>query len=64
MTMYKLRVAVSLGLVGLMFVAFGVRSVFDGGGMRDASESLTIGAALLALDAVFWRGYLRRRQLR
>ena len=62
--MYKLKVAISLGLVGLMFVAFGARSLFDGGGMRDAAESLTIGAVLLALDGVFWRGYLRRRRLR
>jgi hypothetical protein len=55
-----LRVAFAVGLVGLMFVAFGINSAANGSA-RDAIESLAISPLLLFLSFVFGRRYLRQR---
>jgi hypothetical protein len=55
-----LRAGFALGLVGLLFVAFGVRSVADGS-TRDAIESLTVAPLLLVLSFFFFRRAMHRR---
>jgi hypothetical protein len=55
-----LRIAFALGLVGLMFAAFGVGSLANGSA-RDGIESLAIAPLLLFLSFLFGRRYIRSR---
>jgi hypothetical protein len=59
---FGFSLALVLGVVGVLFVLSGVRSLVDGGDGRDARESFAIGCLVLAVDAFVWRAYVRRLQ--